>query len=166
MNRFFLLPALLAPLAAQDVSIRHVPAKIDAAFAERTSLCRNAPSEGGAARANDDRQSVSQLLGSVASIDVHQFGSKFSNADSVSAYLRRLMAQKPQTSYGSVPWAEATPLTSLGVVGRMLYTDGSTGAFEAADVHLCAQDSSGVYWWFRLAPLDLLPDRPERVDED
>ena len=161
MNRLLLLATLVVPLATQDLSVRHVPARIDPAFAKRTTLCRNAPSDSGGARANDARRSLSQLLGLVASIDVHQVGSEFSNTESVAAYLRRLIAQNPRTSFGSVPWAEATPLASLGVVGRLHYANGSTGAFEAADVHLCAQDSSGVYWWFRVAPLDLLPDRPE-----
>ena len=153
------LGILLVPLNWQDPVIRHVPRTADSTFAERSRLCSNARYVGGGTVGNDARRSVAELLGTITSLDVHQFGPEFGDFAAVQTYLRTQLAQRPRTSYRSVPWAEGTPLAVSGVVGTIHFATGSTGRFEATNVHLCAQDASGLYWWFRLAPLDLWPAR-------
>ena len=148
---------LLFPVVGQDPPIRHVPQVFDSAFAERRGLCPNAHYLGGASRANDARLSVAQVLGPIATVDVYQFGLNFVDFAAVQTYLRRQLAQRPRVLYRYVPWAEATPLAAAGVVATLHFATGSTGVFEATDVHLCAQDSSGVYWWLRLVPSDIWP---------
>jgi len=151
------LSMLLLPSVGQDLAIRHVPKTIDSGFSTRTRLCPEAPYEGGVSRENDARRTLEQLLGPITAMDVHQFGPKFSNFKDVDGYLRELLAQRPRTAFRYSAWAEMTPLTFEGVLGRLRFANGSTGAFEAAGVHVCAQDSSGVYWWLRLAPMDIRP---------
>jgi hypothetical protein len=147
----------LLPFIGQDPPIRHVPQTVDSTFAQRGRLCPNAPDLSGVGRPNDARRSVAELLGSITSVDVHQFGRNFVDFVAVQAYLHQLLAQRPRGLSRSLGWANATPLAGEGVLGTLHFATGSTGVFEAAQVHLCAQDSSGVYWWLRLAPLDLWP---------
>jgi len=150
------LVTLLLPFVGQDPPVRHVP-RADSTFARRGGLCPNAPYLGGVSRPNDARRSVAELLGSITAVDVHQFGSNFIDFAAVQAYLHQRLAQKPRVLFRHLPWAEATPLADAGVLGTLHFATGSTGVLEATRVHLCAQDSSGVYWWLRLAPLDLWP---------
>ena len=151
------LGLLLLPFVGQDPPIRHVPQTIDSTRAERKSLCPNAHALDGVNRANDARRSVAQVLGTITALDVHQFGPSFIDFVAVQTYLREQLAQRPRILYRYAPWAEATPLAAAGVLGTLHFATGSTGVFEATDVHLCAQDSSGVYWWLRLVPLDVWP---------
>ena len=146
----------LLPFVGQDPPIRHVPQPVDS-IAERGGFCPNAQYLGGVSRANDARRSVAQALGTITAVDVYQFGPSFVDFVAVQTYLRRQLAQRPRVLYRYVPWAEATPLAAAGVLGTFHFASGSTGVFEATDVHLCAQDSSGVYWWLRLVPLDVWP---------
>ena len=151
------LGVLLLPFVAQDPPIRHVPQTVDSTLAQRGGLCANAPSLSGVHRPNDGRRSVAQVLGSITAVDVHQFGRNFVDFAAVQAYLHQRLAQRPRVLFQYRPWAEATPLAAAGVLATLHFSTGSTGVFEATNVHLCAQDSSGVYWWLRLAPLDLWP---------
>ena len=153
------LGILLMPLVGQDPVMRHVPQTVDSTFAERSRLCSNARNLGGVSRANDARRSVAQMLGTITSLDVYQFGPIFGDFVAVQTYLRTQLAQRPRVLYRYEPWAESTPLAVTGVVGALHFATGSTGVFEATDVHLCAQDTSGVYWWFRLAPTDIWPSQ-------
>jgi len=148
---------LLLPVVGQDPPIRHVPQIVDSTFAERGGLCPNAHYPSGASRANDARLSVAQVLGPISTVDVYQFGQSFVDFVAVQTYLLRQLAQRPRVLYRYAPWAEATPLAAAGVLGTLHFATGSTGVFEATGVHLCAQDSSGVYWWLRLVPLDMWP---------
>jgi hypothetical protein len=152
-----ILGMLLLPFAAQDPPVRHVPRTADSSFAERGGLCPDAPYLGGVSRPNDARRSVAEVLGTITALDVHQFGRSFVDFAAVQTYLHKQLSAKPRVLYRHVPWAEATPLDAAGVLGTLHFATGSTGVFEATDVHLCAQDSSGVYWWLRLVPLDVWP---------
>jgi len=149
------LGILLVPLAWQDPVIRHVPRTTDSTFAERSRLCSNARYVGGGTVGNDARRSVAELLGTITSLDVHQFGPEFGDFAAVQTYLRTQLAQRPRISYRHQPCAESTPLADAGVVGTLHFANGSTGLFETTGVHLCAQDASGVHWWFRLGPLEV-----------
>jgi hypothetical protein len=151
------LGMLLLPFVGQDPPIRHVLQTVDATFAQRGTLCPNAPNLGGVSRRNDAQRSVAELLGSITAIDIHQFGQNFIDFVAVQVYLRQLLAQRPRGLSRGLNWANATPLAGGGVLGTLHFATGATGVFEAAHVHLCAQDSSGVYWWLRLASLDLWP---------
>ena len=148
---------LLLPWPGQDPPVRHVPRTADTTFASRAGLCPAARSPGGVSQANDARRSVAQLVGTVTSVDVYQFGRNFVDFAAVQTYLVKQLAQKPRVMYRYSPWAEGTPLAEMGVLGVFHFAGGSTGVFEATDVHLCVQDASGVYWWFRVAPMDLWP---------
>lgn len=150
------LGIFLMQLVGQDPPIRHVP-RVDSTFAGRLRLCPDVPYLSGASQPNDARRSVAQLLGTITAVDVHQFGRTFIDFAAVQTYLQGQLARRPRVLYRSVPWAEGTPLADSGVLGTLHFSTGSTGAFEATDVHLCAQDSSGVYWWIRLVPLDMWP---------
>jgi len=154
------LGILLVPAVGPDLTIRHVPKTIDSGFSTRTRLCPGAPYEGGVSRRNDARSTLEQLLGPITAIDVHQLSpqKRFSpNFKDVELYLGELLAQRPRTADRFAAWAEMTPLAFDGILGTLRFSNGSTGAFEVAGVHVCAQDSSGVYWWFRLAPGDIWP---------
>jgi hypothetical protein len=139
-----LLGILLMPLAWQDPAVRHVPRTVDSTFAQRSRLCSNARSLAGVSVANDARRSVAELLGTIASLDVHQFGPDFGDFVAVETYFRTQLAQRPRAAYRYEPWAESTPLAASGVVGTIHFATGSTGLFEATGVHLCAQDSSDL----------------------
>ena len=152
-----LLGMFLLPFVLQDPPIRHVPRTVDSTFAERGALCPHAPYLGGVSRPNDARRSVAEVLGTVTAVDVYQFGRSFVDFVAVQTYLHKQLAERPRVLYRHVPWAEATPLAAAGVLGTLHFATGSTGVFEATDVHLCAQDSSGAYWWLRLVPLDTWP---------
>jgi hypothetical protein len=154
------LGILLLPSVGQDLTIRHVPKTIDSGFSTRTRLCPGAPYEGGVSQRNDARRTLEQLLGPITAIDVHQFSprNRFSpNFKDVERYLGELLALRPRTAERFAAWAEMTPLDFDGILGTLRFANGSTGAFEVAGVHVCAQDSSGVYWWFRLVPGDTWP---------
>jgi hypothetical protein len=151
------LGVLLLPFVGQDPAIRHVPQARDSTFDERGALCPDAPYLGGVSRPNDARRSVAQVLGSITAVDVHQVGRNFVDFAAVQAYLHQRLAQRPRVLFRHLPWANPTPLAAAGVLGMLHFASGATGVFEATDVHLCAQDSSGVYWWLRLGPLDLWP---------
>ena len=150
------LGMLLMQSVGQDPPISHVP-RVDSTFAERLRLCPNVPYLGGVTQSNDARRSVAQVLGTITAVEVHQFGRSFVDFAAVQTYLGSQLAQRPRVLYRHVPWAEATPLADSGVLGTLHFATGSTGVFEATDVHLCAQDSSGVYWWIRMVPLDMWP---------
>jgi hypothetical protein len=130
------LGVFLLPFVEQDPPIRHVPPTVDSPFAERGSLCPNAPSLSGVSRPNDARRSVAQVLGSISAVDVHQFGRNFVDFAAVQAYLHQRLAQKPRVLFRHLPWANATPLAAAGVLGTLHYASGSTGVFEATDVYL------------------------------
>jgi hypothetical protein len=92
------LGILLVPLAWQDPVIRHVPRTTDSTFAERSRLCSNARYVGGGTVGNDARRSVAELLGTITSLDVHQFGPEFGDFAAVQTYLRTQLAQRPRTA--------------------------------------------------------------------
>ena len=150
------LGMFLMQSVGQDPPIRHVP-RVDSTFAERLRLCPGVPYLGGVSQPNDARRSVAQALGTITAVDVHQFGRAFSDFAAVQTYLQGQLARRPRVLYRYTPWAEATPLADSGVLGTLHFAAGSTGVFEATDLHFCAQDSSGVYWWLRLVPLDMWP---------
>jgi hypothetical protein len=154
---FICLGMLMLPLAAQELAIRDVPKIIDSGFLKRYKLCPGAPYEDGVGPGNDERRSVEQLLGPITAIDVHQFGPKYTNFKDVENYLRGVLAKRPRTAHRFQAWANMTPLFPEGVLGRLRFANGSTGAFEATSAYVCAQDASGVYWWFRLVPMDIWP---------
>ena len=150
------LGMFLMQSVGQDPPIRLVP-RIDSTFAERFGLCPGVPNLSGVSQPNDARGSVAQALGTITAVDVHQFGRTFGDFAAVQTYLQGQLARRPRVLYRYSPWAEATRLADSGVLGTLHFATGSTGVFEATDVHFCAQDSSGVYWWIRLVPLDMWP---------
>jgi hypothetical protein len=151
-----LLALILLHLAGQNPPVRHLP-RGDSTLGATIALCSGAPYIGGTSRANDARLSISELFGAVTEVDVHQFGAGFVDFAAVQTYVHRQLAQRPRTLYRYRAWAEATPLAGSGVVGTIRFTAGSEGRLEATGIHLCIEDTSGVYWWIRLAPSDLWP---------
>jgi hypothetical protein len=135
--------------------IRHVPRMVDSTFDRRTSLCPGARTTGGDMQANEARLGVSDLLGGITAVDVHQFGTDFSGFTAVRSYLSDLLAERPRASYWYSPWAEATPLRASGVLATVHFPAGTRGRLEAAGVHLCLEDSTGIGRWWRLTPLDV-----------
>jgi hypothetical protein len=87
----------MATLAAQNVPIHLVPRTVDPTFERRYSLCPGASTEVGLTRSTDDRASVEELFGPVSSIEIHQFGSKFSTFSGVETYVRELLAKRPRS---------------------------------------------------------------------
>ena len=152
------LALILLPLAGQDPPVRYVP-RLDSTIGGRTALCSGAPYIGGSSRANDARHSISELFGTISAIDVHQFGVSFIDFSAVQRYVQGQLAERPRTLYRYSAWAEATPLAGSGVVGTIHFATGSARRFEAVGIHLCIEDASGVYWWIRLAPLDVWPSQ-------
>jgi hypothetical protein len=121
----------------------------------RIAVCPNAIGTAGGLEPNDAQRPVSELLRTISSVDVHQFGTSFGRFSAVQRYLAKLLAQRPRVSYGSIPWAEGTPLAAWGVLGTVHFTAGADARFEAVGPHLCVQDSAGVGTWWRLAPSDV-----------
>jgi hypothetical protein len=137
--------------------MRHVPRTVDSSVTRRDRLCPGARDMGGVIQGNDARRSVAEVLGAITQVDVHRFGPGFADFVAVQTYLRRQLAQRPRAFYQYTPWAEPTPLGAAGVFGTLHFANGSAGIFEAAGDYLCVQDTSGVHWWLRLAPLDIWP---------
>ena len=135
--------------------IHHVPRLVDSTFHHRTTLCPAAATAAGDLLHNDVRRSVAELFGTVASVDVHQFGDGFVGFSAVQRYLGRLLAQRPRTSYPSLPWAEGTPLTAWGVLATVHLSDGSDARLEAVGSHLCLRRANGTTTWWRLEPMDV-----------
>ena len=149
-----LIAFLVLRRAEQRVPIRYAP-QIDpateASFEGRHSICKNAPYEGGILKNNDDRRPIEKLFGTITSIEVHQFAPAFRSFVAVETYLSDVLAKRPRTSYRYQAWANGTPLSNYGVAGTLHFANGTAGAFEATTVYLCAQDSSGTFWWVRLS---------------
>jgi hypothetical protein len=138
--------------------IRYVPRLVDRDFSARHILCKGAPDTPGATRTNEARLSVAELLGSeLVEVQLHQIGEGFADFSAAIDQVRRLLSQRPQHLSNYSPWAEATPLASHGILGTLRYTDDRSGRLEIAGVHMCLQDSTGTYWWIRLAAIDIWP---------
>ena len=155
-------PVVLLSLAAAGLRIVHVPRTVDPQFATRLSLCPNAPMSGGAIRANDAQRSVAEFIGpDLIELQVHQVGDSFPDFGAVARHVRHLLARHPRFVSHFTPWAEATPLGAVGILGTLRYTHGRQGRIEIAGVHMCIQDTAGTVWWIRLAPVDLWSQAPD-----
>jgi hypothetical protein len=157
MRRSALFALLLLQAPAAGPPIRYVPRLVDSTFTRRTTICPGANAAAAGPRSNDSRRPVADLLGPAASVEVNQVGTGFARFSAVRRYLTGLLAQRPRTSYISVPWAEGTPLREWGVLGTVHFTGGADARFEAVGPHLCIVDATGVGTWWRLAPVDVWP---------
>lgn len=146
---------LLMQSAVAAPAIHHVPRLVDSSFATRGTLCRTAIATTAGLRPNDDRRTVAELVGRVASIDVHQFGTEFAGFPAVQRYLATLLGQRPHVSYPTIPWAEGTPLAGWGMLGTVHFAAGPDARLEAAGPHVCLLDSTGHATWWRVAPVDV-----------
>jgi hypothetical protein len=153
--KVILLGVFVGTVAPQSVRINDVPRTVDPAFSTRTSLCPSASYEGGVIRSNDSRTRVGELLGRIRSVEIHQFGSRFSNVSQVEEYVRGLVTQRPRQVFRYQPRANPTPLDAGGVLGTFRFADGISGVFEATGPYVCVQDSMSRHWWLRLAPDDV-----------
>ena len=143
--------ATMATLGPQNVPIHHVSKTVDPAFWRRTRLCPGASYDSDVHRSNDTRASVEELFGPITSIEIHQFGPRFSNFGAVETYVRDLLAKRPRQVSRQQDWAEGTPL-DRGVLGTIRFGNGVSGVFEATGPHVCVQDATSQHWWFRLVP--------------
>jgi hypothetical protein len=144
-----------AQLLAAPPPIRNVPRPADSTFTNRVTICPDAKGREPGVQANEARLSVVEILGTIAAVDVHQFGTGFSGFPAVQRYLADLLTRRPRTSYTTLPWAEGTPLAALGVLGTVHFASGVDAHLEAAGTHLCLQDRNGLATWWRLGPTDL-----------
>lgn len=103
-------------------------------------------------RPNEARQTVADLFGKIAVIDVHQFGASFTGFPAVQQYLADMLTRRPRTSYTTLSWAEGTPLVEVGVLGTVRFASGVDVRLEAAGTHLCFEDRNGLATWWRLGP--------------
>jgi len=152
------LTLMLMALPTAGPPIRYVPRIVDRDFTARVILCKGAPGTPGATRTNEARLSVAELLGSeLVEVQLHQTGEGFADFSAAVDQVRRLLSQRPQLLSNYTPWAEPTPLASQGILGTLRYTDDRSGRIEIAGVHMCLQDSTGTFWWIRLAAVDIWP---------
>ncbi len=152
------LTLVVMALPAAGPPIRYVPRLVDHEFATRSVLCKNAPTNHAVGQSNDAKLSIIEWLGpELREVQVHQLGNDVRDFNAAQNQIRRLLARRPRFLNHFSPWAEATPLATQGILGTLRYSDDRTGRFEIAGVHLCLQDSAGVFWWIRLAEVDVWP---------
>ena len=84
----------MGTVGPQNVQIYDVPKPGDPALKGRSRLCPNASAEGGVSRSNETRASIEQLFGTLTAVEIHQFGSKFSDFSAVEKYVRGLLSQR------------------------------------------------------------------------
>ena len=149
-----LLGVFMATLGPQNVPIQNVSRTVDPAFERRSRLCPGAPYDSDVYRSNDTRASVEELFGPITSIEIHQFGPRFSNFGAVETYVRDLLAKRPRRVSRQQDWAEMT-LLDRGVLGTIRFGTGVSGVFEATGPYVWVQDATSQHWWFRLVPNDV-----------
>ena len=150
-----LLGAFMATLGPRNVPIHHDSRTVDPAFESRYALCPGASYEGGVDQSNESRASVEELFGPITTIEIHQFGPKFTTFSAVEAYVRDLLAKRPRRVSRYQPWANLTALAREGVLGTIRFGNGVSGVFEATGPYVCLQDAMSRHWWLRLVPMDV-----------
>jgi len=150
--------ALVLIAFSGEPRIRYVPRTIDHAFTTRFHLCQNSPDTPGAIQTNAAKLSITELFGSdLIEIQVHQIGDGFADFNAAADHVRDLLRQRPRVISKYTAWAEGTPLAVQGILGTLKYGRGRSGRIEISGVHACLQDSTGTFWWVRVAALDLWP---------
>lgn len=152
------LTAVLMAFGTRGPPIRYVPRVVDRDLAGRVTMCKGAPASYGTIQTNDAKRSVAELLGpELLEVQVHQIGDGLAGFDSAANHIRHLLTRRPHFLGKYPPWAEATPLGVQGILGTLRYSHDRRGPIEIAGMHVCFQDSTGVFWWTRLAEVDVWP---------
>jgi len=159
MNRASVLLLIgLTVVSGASTPIRYEPRVVDVHFAFRQRLCPDAPASGGMGVANDQQRSVAEFLGpALREIVIHQVGDSLVTFTRVREHVEEVLARRPHGFSRYTPWAEGTPLATGGILGTLRYRGNRTGQLEISGLHLCFQDSTGVVWWARVAPVDRWP---------
>ena len=159
MNRAsLLLLSSLMVVSGASTPIRNEPRIVDVHFASRQRLCPDASASGGMGLANDHQRSIAEFLGpALREIAIHQVGDSLATFTEVRAHVKEVFARRPQVFSRYTPWAEGTPLATHGILGTLRFRGDGNGQLEISGSHLCFQDSTGVVWWARVAPVDVWP---------